>query len=179
MRGLLSLSHQPPMRLAGCLLGLTVMLILSACDGAGRSDAGAAAGSVTLVNRVKSRVDGLTCSTCPSSVEAAVRRRLDTVVTINQTGQTIDLAFEQSATPFSSASFRQAVAEGKGAVVSITIEACGTIDEADGRSWLASGSSRLLVEGSGAFVAGSEVCVTGDLRDQERPPRLVLRDFGS
>jgi hypothetical protein len=61
----------------------------------------------------------------------------------------------------------------------MTIEACGTIEPVEGRSWLVSGSSRLLVEGSGNFVAGTEICVTGDLRDQERPPRLVLGDFGS
>ena len=61
----------------------------------------------------------------------------------------------------------------------MTIEACGTIDTVEGRSWLVSGSSRLLVEGSGNFVAGTEICVTGDLLDEERPPRLVLADFGS
>jgi hypothetical protein len=98
---------------------------------------------------------------------------------MDQKRQTIDLAFEQTATPFSSASFRQALAEAKGEVVSMTIEACGSIDAVEGRSWLVSGSSRLLVEGSENFVAGTEICVTGDLRDQERPPRIVLRDFGS
>jgi hypothetical protein len=175
MRGLRSLNHRPAVRLVGCSFSLTLVVILLACDAAGRSDAG----SVTLVNRVRSRVEGLTCSTCPSAVEAALRRRLDTVVTIDQTRQTIDLAFEHSATPFSSASFRQAVSEAAGTVVSIAIEACGTIAAVDGRSWLDSGSSRLLVEGRGNFVAGTEVCVTGDLRDQERPPRLVLGDFGS
>ena len=56
------------------------------------------AGTVTLVNRVRSRVQGLTCSTCPSAAEAAVRRRLGNVaITWDQAGQTIDLAFEQSA----------------------------------------------------------------------------------
>jgi hypothetical protein len=61
----------------------------------------------------------------------------------------------------------------------MTIEACGSIDSVEGRSWLVSGSSRLLVEGTGNFVAGAEMCVTGDLRDQERPPKIVLGDFGS
>jgi hypothetical protein len=176
MTGLLSLSHRPAVLLVGCSLGLT--MVLTAC--AGRSDADAPAGTVTLVNRVRSRVQGLACSTCPSAVEAVLRRRLDNVaITMDQTRQTIDLAFEQTATPFSSASFRQALAEAQGEVVSMTIEACGTIEPVQGRSWLVSGSSRLLVEGSGNFVAGAEICVTGDLRDRERPPRLVLGDFGS
>ena len=176
MTGLLLLSHRPAWSLVGCSLALT--MVLTACDGAGRSDS--AAGTVTLVNRVRSRVEGLACTTCPSAVEAALRRRLDNVdITTDQARQTIDLAFENSATPFSSASFRQALAEAEGEVVSITIEACGTISAIEGRSWLASGSSRLLVEGSGNFVTGTEICITGDLRDQERPPRIVLGDFGS
>jgi len=109
-----------------------------------------------------------------------LRRRLDNVaITMDQPRQSIDLTFEQTATPFSSASFRQALAEAEGEVVSMTIEACGTIDTVEGRSWLTSGSSRLLIDGSGTFVAGTEICVTGDLRDQERPPTLVLGDFGS
>jgi hypothetical protein len=176
MTSLSSLSHRPAVWLVGCSFALT--LVLTACDGAERSDA--AAGTVTLVNRVRSQVKGLTCSTCPAAAEASLRRRLDNVaITMNQARQTIDLAFEQSATPFSSASFRQALTEAKGEVVSMTIEACGTIEPVEGRSWLVSGSSRLLVEGSGNFVAGAEICVTGDLRDRERPPRLVLSDFGS
>jgi len=156
---------------------LALTMVLAAC---GRSKLDTPAGTVTLVNRVKSRVQGLTCSTCPSAVEAAVRRRLNNVaITIDQAGQTVDLAFEQTATPFSSASFRQALAEAAAEVVSIRIEACGSIDAVEGRSWLVSGSARLLVEGSGNFAAGAEICVTGDLRDQERPPRIVLGDFGS
>ena len=173
MTGLLSLNHRPAYWLVGCSLALTTLVI--AC---GPSERDTPAGTVTLVNRVKSRVQGLTCSTCPSAVEAALRRRLDNVaITIDQAGQTVDLAFEQTATPFSSASFRQALAEAEGEVVSMTIEACGTIDAVEGRSWLVSGSSRLLVEGGGDFVTGAEICMTGALRDQERPPKLVLGDF--
>ena len=176
MPGLPSLSHRPAVWLVGCSLALT--MVLTACGSTGRSDT--PAGTVTLVNRVRSQVKGLTCSTCPSAVEAALGRRLDNVaITIDQPRQTIDLAFEQTATPFSSASFRQAVAEAEGEVVSMTIDACGSIDAVEGRSWLVSGSSRLLVEGGGNFVAGTEICVTGELRDQERPPRIVLGDFGS
>ena len=173
MTGLLSLNHRPTVRLVGCSLALT--MVLAAC---GRSKLDTPAGTVTLVNRVKSRVQGLTCSTCPSAVEAAVRRRLNNVaIIIDQAGQTVDLAFEQTATPFSSASFRQALAEAKGEVVSMTIEACGTIEPVEGRSGLVSGSSRLLIEGSGNFATGAEICMTGALHDQERPPKLVLGGF--
>ena len=179
MTGLLSLTRRSAVSLVGCSLGLCMVLV-TACNGAGDSDAPAAAGTVTLVNRVTSRVQGLTCPTCSSAVEAALRRRLDNVaITMDQPKQIIDVAFEQTATPFSSASFRQAVAEAEGEVVSMTIEACGSIDAVEGRSWLVSGSSRLLVEGNRDFVAGTEVCVTGDLHDQERPPRIVLGSFGS
>ena len=87
-------------------------MVLTACDGAGRSDP--AAGTVTLVNRVRSPVKGLRVP------RARQRRRRRCAVGSTTSpsprirpGQTIDLAFEQSATPFSSASFRQALAEQK------------------------------------------------------------------
>src|SRR5687768_18494538 len=95
MTGLLSLSRRPAAWLVGCSLGLSVVLLTS-CNGAGHSDAPAAAGTVTLVNRVRSRVQGLTCATCPSAVEAALRRRLDNVaITIDQPRQTVDLALDR------------------------------------------------------------------------------------
>jgi copper chaperone CopZ len=164
-----------------CSLGLLTVMVPAACERTAGSDpARAVTGTVTLVNRVRAHVRGMTCATCESAVRAALRRRLDNVaITIDQSRQTIDLEFEQVASAFSSASFRQALAEADGEVVSVAIEACGTIAAAEGRSWLTSGSARLLIEGSGPFVAGAEVCVTGELRDQERPPRLVLGTFAS
>jgi hypothetical protein len=94
-------------------------------------------------------------------------------------GDRVDVEFERSATPFSSASFRRVVAEAGGEVLSVQIEACGTIGTTAQGSWLTSGSTRLLLEGPGSWSPGMQLCVTGDLRDDSSPARLVVGRIGS
>lgn len=151
-----------------------VALTLIACGSA--SDSSSRAGTVTLVNRVTAQVRGESCPTCPSTLEAALRRRFNAVeLTVDLTRQRVDLEFPPS-TPFASRSFREAIVEGGADVHRVEIEACGTIATTDGRRWITSGSARLLLEGPGSFETGIEVCVNGELRDLSRPPTLVITD---
>ena len=149
----------------------------AACDRTASRDI---AGTVTLVNRVSGDVRCVKGGKCESTLEAELRRRLDSVaINIRPERQIVDLEFEHTATAFSSASFRQAVAEGGGEVLKIRIEACGKVDTVEGKSWITSGSTRLLLDGPGPLTAGAEACVTGELRDQISPPRLVPGNLGS
>jgi hypothetical protein len=158
---------------------LVVALVLAAiahaaCDRSGSANGSQLSGSVTLVNRVSASVRGENCPTCPATLEAALRRRLNVFdVSVSLERQTLDLEFPPTS-PFASGSFREAVKEGGAEVQRLEIEACGTIDTADGQSWIRSGSTRLLLDGPGPFVTGTEVCVTGELQDVAQPPRLIL-----
>jgi hypothetical protein len=126
-----------------------------------------------LVNRVSASIRAEDCPTCASTLEAALQQRLSAAaISVSLERQTIDLEFPPGS-PFASVSFREAVKEGGADVQRVEIEACGTIDTVDGQSWLKSGTTRLLLDGSGPFVTGIEVCVSGELRDQGQPPRLV------
>jgi hypothetical protein len=148
-------------------------IALAACDRTRSANGSQPRGTVTLVNRVSASLRAENCPTCASRLEAALRQRLSAVdVSVSLERQTVDLEFPPSS-PFASVSFREAANEGGAEVERIEIEACGTIDTSDGQSWIKSGSSRLLLDGSGPFVTGAEVCVTGELQDQARPPRLV------
>ena len=159
---------------------IVAALAHAACDRTGNRDRSAIAGTVTLVNRVSGNVRCVKDSTCESTLAAALRQRLDSVaINIHPDRHTVDLEFEHTATAFSSASFRQAVAEGGGEVLKIGIEACGKVDTVEGQSWITSGSTRLLLDGPGPFNTGTEACVTGELRDQVSPPRLVPGNLGS
>ena len=161
-------------RAAG-FVALTMALVISqaACQREGPS---AIAGTVTLVNRVRAEVRCTTVAACEPKLEAALRPRLEpAAITIGADPKTIDLNFERTASVFSSASFRQAVTEAGGAVTMLGIEACGTISQAEGNSWITSGSTRLLLDGTGPFITGTEICVSGELRDQMNPPKLVPR----
>ena len=168
-----------------CNQSLIATLILAAlaqvaCDRAGSGGTSTISGTVTLVNRVSGDVRCIKGPKCESTLETALRRRLDSVaINFRPDRQTVDLEFEHTASAFSSASFRQAVAQGGGEVLKIDIEACGKVDTVDGKSWITSGSTRLLLDGPGPFSTGIEICVTGELRDQVSPPRLVPGNFSS
>jgi hypothetical protein len=163
-------SHQPVIASAVFL----VAIAHAACDRTGSANRSSLPGTVTLVNRVSASVRVENCPTCASALEAALRQRLSAVdISVSLERQTVDIEFSPSS-PFASVSFREAVKEGGADVQRVDIEACGTIDTADGRSWIKSGSTRLLLDGSGPFVTDTEVCVTGELQDLERPPRLVV-----
>jgi hypothetical protein len=168
-----------------CNQPLIATVILAAlahagCDRIRGRDTSTIAGTVTLVNRVTSDVGCAKGPNCQSTVESALRHRLHSVaIKMHPERQVVDLEFENTATAFSSASFRQAVAEGGGEVLKIGIEACGTVDTVQGQSWITSGSTRLLLDGPGPFITGTEICVSGELRDQVSPPRLVPGNVGS
>ena len=152
---------------------MALAIAVAACQ---REDPSTIAGTVTLVNRVRAEVRCTTVATCESKLEAALRPRLEpAAITMGADPKTIDLKFERTASVFSSASFRQAVTEAGGEVTLLGIEACGTITQTDGDSWITSGSTRLLLDGAGPFITGTEICVSGELRDQTSPPRLVPR----
>ena len=141
-------------------------------------DASTITGTVTLVNRVRAEVRCTTVAACEPKLEAALRPRLEpAAITVDGNPNTIDVTFERSASVFSSASFRQAVTEAGGEVTMLGIDACGTISQGEGNSWLTSGSTRLLLDGAGPFITGTEVCITGELRDQMNPPKLVPGKF--
>jgi hypothetical protein len=165
-------------RAARHLVAGTLALAISntACDSLAPRDTNTVAGTVTLVNRVRAEVRCTTATACESRLEAALRPRLEpAAIRVNRDSSTIDLTFERTASVFSSASFRQAVTEAGGEVTMLGIDACGTISQSEGNSWLTSGSTRLLLDGAGSFITGTEICVTGELRDQMSPPKLVPR----
>lgn len=161
-------SHQP-------VIASAVFLAIAhaACNRTGSANGSPLPGTVTLVNRVSASVRVENCPTCASTLEAALKQRLSAAgISVSLERQTVDLEFPPSS-PFASVSFREAVKEGGADVQRVEIEACGTIDTVDGQSWIKSGSTRLLLDGPGPFVTGTEVCVTGELQDQVQPPRLV------
>jgi hypothetical protein len=171
-----TVARNPSVWLVAC--SMILVALASGCDRA--RVPGSAQGTVTLVNRVRATMSGVSCTDCGARLEAALAERLDpATVTVAPQRDRVEVAFERSATPFSWASFRRVVAESGGEVLSVQIEACGTIETTQQGSWLMSGSTRLLLEGPGSWTPGTELCVTGDLRDDASPARLVIGKIGS
>jgi hypothetical protein len=156
---------------------MILVALAPACDRPGGLES--AQGTVTLVNRVRATIRGVSCADCGARLEAALAKHLDpAAITVAPERDRVEVEFKRSATPFSSASFRRVVADAGGEVRSVQVEACGTIETTQAGSWMASGSARLRLEGPGSWTHGTEVCVTGDLRDDSSPARLVIGAIG-
>jgi len=167
-----TVARNPSVWLVAC--SMILVALAPACDRA--RGPGLVQGTVTLVNRVRATMRGVSCADCGAKLEAALAKGLDpATITVAPHGDRVEVAFERSATPFSSASFRRVVAEAGGEVLSVEIEACGSIETTQQGSWMMSGSTRLLLVGPGSWTPGTEICVTGDLRDDSNPARLVIR----
>ncbi len=165
---------------SACLVaGLMILAAVApGCDRA--AGPGSAPGTVTLVNRVRATMRGASCADCGARLEAALAQRLDpATITVGPLVDRVDVEFQRAASPFSSSSFRSAVGQLGGEVLSVQIEACGTIDATAQGSWLTSGSTRLMLEGTGPWTSATEICVTGELRDDVLPARLVAGKFRS
>ena len=171
-----TVARNPSAWLVAC--SMILMALAPGCDRA--RVPGSVQGTVTLVNRVRATMRGVSCADCGARLEAALAKRLDpATITVAPQRDRVEVAFERSATPFSSASFRRVVAEAGGEVLSVQIDVCGTIETTQQGSWMTSGSTRLLLEGPGSWTPGTELCVTGDLRDDSSPARLVIGKIGS
>ena len=171
-----TVARNPSVWLVAC--SMILMALAPGCDRA--RGPGAVPGTVTLVNRVRATMRGVNCADCGARLEAALAKRLDpATITVAPQRDRVEVEFERSPSPFSSASFREIVAEAGGEVLSVHIDACGTIETTQQGSWMTSGSTRLLLDGPGPWTPGTEVCVRGDLRDDSNPARLVIGKMGS
>jgi hypothetical protein len=171
-----TVARNPSVWLVACSVSL--MTLTSGCDHA--QGPGSMPGTVTLVNRVQATMHGVSCADCGERLEVTLGERLDpATINVAPQGDRVEVEFERSSTPFSSASFRRVVADAGGEVLSLHIDACGTIETAPQGSWMTSGSTRLRLEGPGSWTHGTELCIAGELRDDSTPARLVVGKIGS
>jgi hypothetical protein len=94
-------------------------------------------------------------------------------VSISQRQQTVAVAFVPGTRAFSTASFRRALGEANVEIDRLDIDACGVVDERDGKRWLAAAANRFLLAGVEAPRVGAN-CVTGRLNDRVDPHELEV-----
>src|SRR5689334_1015978 len=94
------------------------------------------------VRNVEARIDGLTCPTCVPPLKASLKRayaKSDIDVDDDRDTATVRFADGEN---FSTADFRTAVERVRMRVVSVRLQACGSVEEADGAKWLTAGTNR-------------------------------------
>jgi len=129
------------------------------------------------VTAIEARIDGITCPTCVPPLEASLRRQYAaSTVEVDESKETATVRF----TPkdrFTPADFRAAVERVRMRVVTFRMEACGTVEAADGGMWLAVGSDRFLVRSDRDLPLNKPICAEGTLDTRGNPATFQVRSF--
>ena len=132
-------------------------------------------GTVTLVNRVRATMRGVSCADCGARLEAALAKRLDpATITVGPTARSRGGRVRAERDPVFVGLLPKRRREAGGEVLSVQIEACGTIETTQQGSWMTSGSTGLLLEGPGTWTSRN-----GGLRHGRSSRRLGLQPGSS
>lgn len=109
-------------------------------------------------------------------MEVALRQRLEGVATvsISESAQTTEVTFAPGDHVFSTDVFKGALKEAHVDVVSIDVDACGTVEKNGDQARLRAGRNEFLLGGTQVPEPGS-ACVSGRLSLDGQPPRLELK----
>jgi hypothetical protein len=108
-------------------------------------------------------------------MEVALRQRLAGVaaVTISESAQTTEVIFAPGDYPFSVDVFKAALKQADVEVVTLEVDACGTVEEQGDRRWLQAGLTQFTLA-SGSGPGPGSACVAGRLQDEAGQVRLMV-----
>jgi len=150
-------------------LALAVLAASGGCAGLG-ADKGPQPG----VKLVEARIDGLTCPTCVPPLQNSLKKTYAaSAIDVDDDKDTATIRFADR-DEFSPAAFRDAVERVKMHVMTVKLQACGTIAVADGRKWLNAGANRFPLQSDRDLPIGAPVCADGTLDTRRDPPTLYV-----
>ena len=101
--------------------------------------------------------------TCVPPLTASLRRQYDkSTIDVDDDKDTATIQFAANER-FSASDFRAAVERVRMRVVTIRLQACGTVDASGGNRWLTAGSSRFLVRSDRELPVNEPLCADGML----------------
>jgi len=135
------------------------------------------AAAESRVRSVEARIDGITCPTCVPPLKSALKRQYDkSTIEVDDDKDTATVHFA-AGDSFSAPEFRAAVERVRMRVVTVRMQACGTVDAADGNKWLTAGSSRFLVRSDRELPLKAPLCAGGTLETRDDPPTFLVSAF--
>ena len=78
---------------------------------------------------------------------------------------------------FHAGAFQDAVERVRMRVVTLRVQACGLVDEADGAKWMTAGANRFRLRGDRDVPAGKNICADGSLDTSSTPPTFQISAF--
>ena len=127
------------------------------------------------VKSIEAHIDGLTCPTCVPPLRNSLKRRFqNSAIDVNDDTDTAKITFARQ-DAFSTADFEAAVERVRMHVLSVTMQACGTVEETGGQKVLIAGSNRFAVRGN--LPVNELVCAEGSLDGQRDPAVFQVSSF--
>jgi hypothetical protein len=150
-----------PHRTAGLVLLCSSLAALTACHVHPPVE--------SRVKSVEARIDGITCPTCvPPLTNSLKRQWAQSAVDVNDDKDTATIQFAGNE-DFSAPQFRAAVERVRMRVIRVRLQACGTVETANGNKVLTAGSNRFVLRSDGELPPDEPICADGTL-DSERDP---------
>jgi copper chaperone CopZ len=129
------------------------------------------------VTSVEARIEGITCPTCVPPLEASLKKQYQTsAINVDDDKDTATVQFARGE-DFSPAAFQDAVERVRMRVVTLRVQACGVVDEANGAKWMTAGANRFQLRGDGNIPVGKTICADGVLDTSETPATFQVSAF--
>jgi copper chaperone CopZ len=156
------------LRPAGTAAILTLLVFAAAC---------ARHAPESRITSIEARIDGLTCPTCVPPLKASLTRTYGkSEIAVDDDKDTATIRFAASE-GFSAPEFQAAVERVNMRVVTVRMQACGTVKAAEGGKWLAVGDSRFLVRSDREVPTDRALCLDGTLDSRSSPATFQVSAF--
>lgn len=130
-------------------------------------------------SRIKSldaKIDGLTCPTCVPPLQRSLQAQYGrSTIHVDDDRDSAQITFADKE-QFTPAAFDAAVARVRMHVVSLRVQACGTVHTSDGKKWLTAGQNRFLIR-SDREVPEQPICADGTLDTHSDPATYQISAF--
>ena len=132
------------------------------------------------ITSIEARIDGITCPTCVPPLTASLTREYPkSTIEVDDDKDTATIRFAKD-DAFSVPEFRAAVERVlRMSVVTLRVQACGTVEASKGNQWLTAGSNRFLVRGDRELPLNEPLCVDGTLDSRSDPPTFQVSAFST
>jgi hypothetical protein len=133
---------------------------------------------VSRVTSVEARIDGITCPTCVPPLKASLKREYNTSeIEVDDDKDTATIRFADNDN-FSAPQFRAAVERVlRMRIVTLRMQACGTVEASKGDTWLNAGSNRFLVRSDRELPLNRPLCMDGTLDSRNDPATFQISAF--
>lgn len=129
------------------------------------------------IKSVEARIDGITCPTCVPPLQASLRRHYaKSTIDVDDDKDTATVRFAEHE-DFTPGEFRTAVERVRMNVVTVRLQACGTIETTGDQKWLTAGKMKFLLRSDRELPASAPVCADGRLDSRSDPPTLNVSAF--